>query len=236
MADWGSEAGNRDQERPPFASPSGTRSPLARRSLKGNRTRHTASSRRGRAVSSVTPENQSRIVQQISSVCGRRGENLSSHAAFPETTITSESTHNRREGYEQVPVLKKLRSCSIFTDQCREAHYLLPFEEPVDLRVQRVGNGLPQCISGLPASVYDPAEIGLMNANHLGKSILPDPSLVDRQLQVRVNRSLVEFHFLLAPLDFAAKRRGCDDPKSTTSQKNLPRCNGTHLVTTCSPR
>src|ERR1700722_1410053 len=96
--------------------------------------------------------------------------------------------------------------------------------------MERLGNGLPQRISGFPASVYDPAEIGLVDANHLGKPILPYPCLVDRQLQVWVNRSLVEFHFLLASLDFAAKRHGCDAPKSTTLQKNLPGCIGTHLV------
>jgi hypothetical protein len=233
MVDWGSEAGNRDQERPPFASRSGTRRALASRSI---REKHTTSSRRGRAVSSVTPENQSSIVQQINSVLRQEGGE-SEFSCCLSRDHNYVRKHTQQEGRLQTgPGPQKLRSCSIFTDQCGEAHYLLPFEEPVDLRVQRVGNGLPQCISGLPASVYDPAEIGLMNANHLGKPILPDPCLVDRQLQVRVNRSLVEFHFLLAPLDFAAKRRGCDDPKSTTSPKNLPRCNGTHLVTTCSPR
>jgi hypothetical protein len=61
-----------------------------------------------------------------------------------------------------------------------------------------------------------------VNANHLGKPVLPYPCFVDRQLQVRVNRSLVEFHFLLASLEFAAVRGGCDAPKSTMSQKNLP--------------
>jgi hypothetical protein len=99
-----------------------------------------------------------------------------------------------------------LRSCSIFADQCGEAHNLLPLEEPIDFGVKRVGNRLAQCISGLPASVYDPAEIGLVNANHLGKPILPNPCFVDRQLQIRVNRSLVEFHFLLALFGLRSKK------------------------------
>ena len=146
------------------------------------------------------------------------------------------SAQQEDQGRARVSGTSELGSCAIFTEECREAHNLLPLEEPVDFGVKCGGDCQPQRISGFPASVYDPAEIGLVNANHLGKPVLPYPCFVDRQLQIWVNRSLVEFHFLLASLDFAAKRDGCDAPKSTTSSKNLPRCIGTHLVTCASRR
>ena len=102
------------------------------------------------------------------------------------------------------PVRQRLRSSAIFTDKSGEGHDLLPLEQPSDLGVQRVGDGLAQGVSGFPAAVYDPTEIRLMNANHLGKAVLADPCLINRQLQIRLNLSLDEIHFLLASLDFAA--------------------------------
>ena len=115
------------------------------------------------------------------------------------------------------PGTSVLRSCAIFAEECREAHNLLPLKEPVDFGVKCGGNCLPQRIPGFPASVYDPAEICLVNAHHLGKAVLANPCFVDRQLQVRVNRSLVEFHFLLASLDFIVGQNFLRAPKSTTS-------------------
>jgi hypothetical protein len=146
-----------------------------------------------------------------------------SHAVFPETRIKTEQPHNRGPENSNGSGTSELRSGAIFADERGEAYNLLPLEEPVNLGLKCGGNCLTQRISGFPASVYDPAEIGLVNANHLGKPVLPYPCFVDRQLQIWVNRSLVEFHFLLASLSSAALNGGCGDPKSTSSQKNLPR-------------
>jgi hypothetical protein len=142
---------------------------------------------------------------------------------FPETIIKTEQPHNREPESSNGSGTSELRSGAIFADERGEAYNLLPLEEPVNLGLKCGGNCLAQRISGFPASVYDPAEIGLVNANHLGKPVLPYPCFVDRQLQIWVNRSLVEFHFLLASLESAALNGGCGDPKSTSSQKNLPR-------------
>ena len=83
--------------------------------------------------------------------------------------------------------VRGLRSRAIFADERGKGNDLLSLEEPVDLGVQRVGDGLAQCVSRFPASIYDPAEIRLMNADHLGKPVLADSSLINRQLQIRVN-------------------------------------------------
>jgi hypothetical protein len=142
--------------------------------------------------------------------------------SFPETTIKTEQPHNREPENSNGSGTSELRSGAIFADERGEAYNLLPLEEPVNLGLKCAGNCLAQRISGFPASVYDPAEIGLVNANHLGKPVLPYPCFVDRQLQVWVNRSLVEFHFLLASLVSPVHNGGWGDPKSTTTQKNLP--------------
>ena len=119
----------------------------------------------------------------------------------PTRQNTAQQENQGRAGF---PVRQKLGSCAIFTDECREAHNLLPFEEPVNFGVKCGGDCLTQCISWFPASVYDPAEIRLVNAYHLGKAVLAYSSFINCQLQIRVNRSLVEFHFLLASLDSPA--------------------------------
>jgi hypothetical protein len=166
----------------------------------------------------------------------RRGEVRLSCCLPRDHNYSRTSAQQENQSTARVSGTSELGSCAIFTKKHREAHNLLALEEPVDLGVKCGGNCLPQRISGFPASVNDPAEVSLVNANHLGKAVLADPCFVDRQLQVWVNRSLVEFHFLLASLDFVVKNNLLRAPKSTTSFKNLPRCNGTHVVTYPSQR
>ena len=123
---------------------------------------------------------------------------MDSRAAFPETTNYCKRLAQQDQGTTRVSGTSELRSLAIFADECGETYNLFPLEKPVNLGAKRGGDCLPQRVSGFPASVYDPAEIGLVNANHLGKPVLPYPCFVDRQLQVRVNRPLIGFHFLLA--------------------------------------
>jgi hypothetical protein len=119
-----------------------------------------------------------------------------SHAAIPETTITAKHRTTGNQGTTRVSGTSGSRA--IFVEERGETYNLLPFEEPIHLRVESIGDGLPQRVSGFAAPVHDPAEICLMNAYHLGKAILANSSLVDRQLQIWVNRPLIGFHFLLA--------------------------------------
>lgn len=81
----------------------------------------------------------------------------------------------------------ELRSLPIFADDSGKTYDFFPLEEPVDLGMKGIGNCLPQRITRFAASVNDPAEIGFVNANQLGKPILPYPCFVDRELQVWVN-------------------------------------------------
>src|ERR1700749_1987858 len=125
----------------------------------------------------------------------RAGEMGTLMLSFPETRMKTEQPHNRGPENSNGSGTSELRSGAIFADERGEAYNLLPLEEPVNLGLNGGGNSRTQRIPGFPASVYDPAEIGLVNANHLGKPVLPYPCFVDRQLQIWVNRSLVEFHF-----------------------------------------
>lgn len=161
-------------------------------------------------------ENQSRIQQNCSQNRQERGGlTLVLPSQRPELLQNNRTTGE--PGTERVSGTSELRSCAILTEECREAHNLLPLKEPVNFRVKCGGNCLPQRISGFTASVYDPAQICLVNAHHLGQAVLTDPCFIDCQLQVRVNRSLVEFHFLLASLDFGVRQNFLRAPKSTTS-------------------
>jgi hypothetical protein len=119
--------------------------------------------------------------------------------AFPETTNTAgqRSTTTDQDGGSD---RSESGSLPVLVDQGWECHHLFAFEEPLDIGVERIGDGLPQRVSGFTSSIHDAAEIGLMDANHLGEPVLAYSSLVDRELQIWVNRSLIEFHFLLASL------------------------------------
>ena len=93
----------------------------------------------------VTAENQDRrhrtTTEHYEGEQERGGSN--SRAAFPETTNTAEDRTTRDQGTTRVPVRQGLGSCAIFAKERGEAHNLLPFKEPVNLRVQRAGNCLP---------------------------------------------------------------------------------------------
>jgi hypothetical protein len=110
------------------------------------------------------------------SCCLPRDQNYDRIAAQQET-----------QEQQMVRVRQELRSLPIFADDSGETYNLFPLEEPVDLGMKSIGNCLPQRITRFAASVYDPAEIRFVNADQLGKPILPYPCFVNRELQVWVN-------------------------------------------------
>jgi hypothetical protein len=131
--------------------------------------------------SELKGEPRQRLQFREIATCRQERGGSGSHAAFPQTTTTAEPPHNKGpKNTADGSGTSGLRNLSIFLQECGEAHNLLPFEEPVDFGVKCGGNCLPQRIPRLPASVYDPAEIGLVDANHLGEPVLPNPCLVDR--------------------------------------------------------
>src|SRR6516225_1183395 len=99
MAGWDSEA---ESEIPPYCSGHDENTTVHVRSSSLNglcraaAQTHCERVRRALCIERHTGEPKQNRFNKSAVFKGRRGENLSSHAACPETVITAECTHNRR--------------------------------------------------------------------------------------------------------------------------------------------
>jgi hypothetical protein len=89
--------------------------------------------------------------------------------------------------------------------------------------VQSGGDCIPYRLAGLTRSVDDPAEIRFVNANQLGEPVLTHSGLIDGQLQIGVNRTLIRGQCGLSPRAVCSLQPLCDVAKLQEATRSCHR-------------